>query len=102
MNMSPTPWLKGFAARKYSRSRSTSDARQFLSGQTLIRFQILGPCALHHVGRQFRRRAVLVPASRFQPVPHKLLVKRGWALPGLIRIERPETGAVWRQHFIDE
>src|SRR4029077_8427891 len=70
--------------------------------QLLVGFQVLSSCSGDYLRRQSRRRAVLVPASRFEPVAHELLVKRGRALADLVLIHGPEARAIRRQDFIDE
>ena len=56
----------------------------------------------HHVGRQFRRRAVLVPPTPLQPVPHILLVERRRRPARPVLVGRPEPRAVRRQHLVDQ
>src|SRR5262245_57927825 len=90
----------GSITGKIASSKSTLG--ELLSRHSLIRLQVLLPRPLHHVGRQFRRRAVFVPAGRFQPVAHELFVE-GWRADAqLVLVGGPEAGAVGGQHFVDE
>src|SRR6266481_4323638 len=89
------------------RSRTGSPAatgswRELLPAQALVGFDVLGSCALHHLGGQRRRWAVLVPAALLQPVAHELLVERRLAAAGLVTVGGPEARAVRRQHFVNQ
>ena len=73
-----------------------------LPRQPLVGFDVLGAGLLDHVVGQIRRRAVLVPTGRLQPVADELLVERGLRPPGLVIVQRPEARAVGREHFVDQ
>src|SRR5678816_183011 len=73
-----------------------------LPRQFLVRFHIFRARASYYFWRQGGGRAVLVPARRLQPVPHKLLVVRGLRPAWLILIRGPEAAAVGGQDFVDE
>ncbi len=57
-----------------SRCQSASRSKCFAC-QAFIRLAVLGGGTFGHIRRQFRRRTVLVPAGRLQPVAHELLVE---------------------------
>src|SRR5258708_2397889 len=81
-------------------SPESAGLEQRRAGYLLIRFQILSSRLAHHFSRQLRRFATLVPAGRFQPVAHELLVERRRADADLILIFRPESRAVRSQNFV--
>src|SRR6478735_434749 len=55
-----------------------------LAGDPLVGLDVFGPRLLDHVGRQLRRRRLLVPAGLARPVAHVLLVKGGRGDAGFV------------------
>src|SRR3954465_10236841 len=55
-----------------------------------------------HVFGQIRCGRLLVPFTRFKPVPHELLVKGRRIRADAILVFRPEAGGIRRQCFIDK
>src|SRR5881397_960005 len=61
---------------------------------------VFGP--LDHAGRQLRRRWLVVPPARIEPVPDELLVERWLGRAGRVAIGRPEARRVRREHLVHQ
>src|SRR5205823_12657467 len=75
---------------------------QLLARQSFIGFQVFFPSLGHHVCGRRRRRAVLVPAGRLQPIADELLVEGGRACAGPVLVPGPEAAAVRGEDFVDQ
>src|SRR5487761_1003549 len=72
-----------------------------MSGQSLVRFAILGARSVNYIGWQRGRGRLFRPANAFEIVAHKLLVKRRLGFSGLVRIRGPEARRIGSQSFVD-
>src|SRR4051812_18860904 len=73
-----------------------------LAGDALVGLDVFGPGLLDHVGRQLRRRRLLVPAGLARPVTHVLLVEGRRRDAGFIAGGGPEARGVGSQHLVAE
>src|SRR6185436_9603245 len=88
----PSFFLRDPSCRRVCRLRSQKPERFFVF--------LAGPA--QHVDRQRRRRRLLVPSLRFEPVADELLVERRWIGAHSILVARPETRGVRREGFVDQ
>src|SRR5690349_13610178 len=73
-----------------------------LASDPLVGLDVFGAGLLDHVGRQLRRRRLLVPAGLGGPVAHVLLVEGGGSGARLVAGGGPEARGVRGQHLVAE
>ena len=68
----------------------------------MVGFEIAGLGFLDDFGWQFGTRGGLVPVEGFEVVADVLFVEGVLTAAGFVFVEWPESGAVGREHFVDE
>src|SRR5215471_3497319 len=86
---------------KKSTTEKCIDSPEVMPSENSQCFAIFRTGRLNDVGRQFRRRRLLVPADALEVIADKLLIEGRLRFSWRILIGRPETGGIRRQHLID-
>src|SRR6185369_2717965 len=77
-----------------------------MSRQSTVDVEVACAGSVDHVLGKPRRRVIAVPPSctlfRIEIIAERLLVEAGLSVPRLIAVSRPETRAVWCEHFIHQ
>src|SRR4051812_36797155 len=95
------PSLGRISTRAFTAANLAS-ASERLAGYALVGLDVFGPRLLDHVGRQLRRRRLLVPAGLRGPIADELLVEGGGRRAGLVAGGGPEARGVRGQHLVGE